>query len=91
MYAKKADLAEDPVDKGRMLYVLGQVYDRELRDVAKAIETYQGILDIDPNELPAIQALDRLYGQAERWYDLLGNLERQVELSESTGETVGLK
>jgi tetratricopeptide (TPR) repeat protein len=91
VYAKKADLAEDPDDKKRMLYVLAQVYDRELGDVAKAIETYQGILDLDADELPAIQSLDRLYGQAERWYDLLGNLERQVELAESTGETVALK
>ncbi|MEO8551555.1 MAG: tetratricopeptide repeat protein, partial [Kofleriaceae bacterium] len=42
-------------------------------------------------ELPAIQSLDRLYGQAERWDDLLSNLERQVELADNTGETVGLK
>ncbi|MGN6110824.1 MAG: tetratricopeptide repeat protein [Kofleriaceae bacterium] len=91
VYAKKADLAEDPADKKRMLYVLAQVYDRELGDVAKAIETYQGILDLDADELPAIQSLDRLYGQAERWYDLLGNLERQVELAENTSETVALK
>src|SRR5690242_15226054 len=91
IYAKKADLAEDPADKKQMLYVLGQVYDRELGDVAKSIETYQAILDLDADELPAIQALDRLYGQAERWYDLLGNLERQVELAESTGEMVALK
>jgi tetratricopeptide (TPR) repeat protein len=91
VYAKKADLAEDPGDKKRMLYVLAQVYDRELGDVPKAIETYQGILDLDADELPAIQSLDRLYGQAERWYDLLGNLERQVELADATGETVALK
>ena len=91
VYAKKADLAEDPEDKKAMLYVLAQVYDRELGDVAKAIETYQGILDIDADQLPAIQSLDRLYGQAERWYDLLANLERQVELAETTGETVALK
>jgi tetratricopeptide (TPR) repeat protein len=91
IYAKKADLAEDPADKKAMLYVLAQVHDRELGDVAKAIETYQGILDLDADELPAIQSLDRLLGQAERWYDLLANLERQVELSETTGETVALK
>jgi len=91
IYAKKADLADDPNDKKSMLYVLAQVYDRELGDVGKAIETYTAILDIDADELPAIQSLDRLYGQAERWYDLLANLERQVELAESTGETVALK
>ncbi|MBA3458412.1 MAG: tetratricopeptide repeat protein, partial [Deltaproteobacteria bacterium] len=91
VYAKKADLAEDPADKKAMLYVLAQVYDRELGDVGKAIETYLGILDLDADELPAIQSLDRLFGQAERWYDLLANLERQVELSETGGETVALK
>src|SRR5207244_7130653 len=52
IYAKKADLAEDPADKKQMLYVLGQVYDRELGDVGKAIETYQAILDLDADELP---------------------------------------
>src|SRR5262249_36168619 len=41
--------------------------------------------------LDAIQALDRLYGQAERWYDLLQILEREVDLSQTTGETVILK
>lgn len=91
IYTKKADLAEDPDDKKRMLYVLGQVYDRELGDAGRAIDTYQAILDVEPDEVPAIQALDRLYGQAERWYDLLANLERQVELAETTGEAVGLK
>lgn len=91
IYAKKAELAADPGDKKQMLFVLGQVYDRELGDVARAIETYQAILDLDPEELQAIQALDRLYGQAGRWYDLMSILEREVELSGSTGETVALK
>ncbi|GAB4564002.1 MAG: hypothetical protein Tsb0020_13700 [Haliangiales bacterium] len=91
VYAKKVDLLDYPEDKKQMLHVLGQVYDQELGDVAKAIETYQAILDIDPDELAAIQQLDRLYSAAERWYDLLQNLERQVELAESMGEIVGLK
>lgn len=91
IYAKKAELAEDPDEKKQVLYVLAQVHDREIGDVGKAIETYQNILDLDPNELPAIQSLDRLYGQAERWYELLGNLERQVELAEHAPEVAALK
>jgi tetratricopeptide (TPR) repeat protein len=74
-----------------MLFVLGQVYDRELKDLTRAIETYQTILDLDPEDVTAIQALDRLYQQAGRWYDLLQILEREVELSSSSGETVSLK
>ncbi|HTM19059.1 MAG TPA: tetratricopeptide repeat protein [Kofleriaceae bacterium] len=91
IYAKKAELAEDPGDKRQLLLVLGQVYDVELKDVAKAIETYQAILDLNQDDLDAILALDRLYGQGERWYEQLQNLERQVELADSSGEIVGLK
>jgi golgin subfamily B member 1 len=91
IYAKKAEHAGSPEERKQMLFVLGQVYDRELGDVGKAIETYQAILDLDRDDLAAIQSLDRLYGQAARWYDLLGILEREVELSHSTSETVALK
>ncbi|HEX8950866.1 MAG TPA: tetratricopeptide repeat protein, partial [Polyangia bacterium] len=91
VYSKKAELASQPEDKKQMLFVLGQVYDRELKDLTRAIETYQTILDLDPEDVTAIQALDRLYQQAGRWYDLLQILEREVELSSSTGETVSLK
>ncbi|MFI5290123.1 MAG: tetratricopeptide repeat protein, partial [Polyangia bacterium] len=91
VYSKKAELATAPDEKKQMLFVLGQVYDRELQDSARAIETYQGILDLDPEDVTAIQALDRLYQHTGRWYDLLQILEREVELSSSTGETVSLK
>src|SRR5262249_23318168 len=91
IYTRKAEHAASPDERKQMLFVLGQVYDRELGDVPKAIETYQAILDIDRDDLNAIQALDRLYGQAGRWYDLLQILEREVELAETTGEMVALK
>src|SRR5438477_3314652 len=74
-----------------MLFVLGQVYDRELKDGTRAIETYQSILDLDHEDVTAIQALDRLYVETGRWYDLLQILEREVELSDSSAETVSLK
>jgi len=74
------------VRKKERLFVLGQVYDRELQDAARAIETYTSILDMDPDDLDALQALDRLYLQTERWYDLLNVLERQTELSSSAAE-----
>src|SRR5260370_25059114 len=87
VYAKKAELATTPDEKKEMLFVLGQVYDRELKDATRAIETYQTILDLDHEDVTAIQALDRLYQQTSRWYDLLQILEREGELSSSTGDT----
>src|SRR5438552_620612 len=91
VYAKKAELATTPDEKKQMLFVLGQVYDRELKDSTRAIEVYQSILDLDPEDSTAIQALDRLYQATSRWYDLLQILEREVDLSMATGETVSLK
>ena len=74
-----------------MLFVLGQVYDRELGDPERAIETYSSIMDLDPEDYDAAQALDRLYQQTGRWYDLLAVLERQTELAPSPAEVVSLR
>jgi tetratricopeptide (TPR) repeat protein len=82
VYQRKTELAANPEDRRRALHVLGQVHDRELGDVERAIDTYQAILDIDPTDYDAIQALDRLYGQAARWHDQLQILERAVEVAD---------
>ena len=74
-----------------MLFVLGQVYDRELGDPERAVETYSSIMDLDPEDYDAAQALDRLYQQLERWYDLLAVLDRQTELAPSPAEVVSLR
>ena len=91
IYGKKAELAQNPAEKKQMLFVLGQVYDRELDDPERAIETYTSIMDLDPDDFDAAQALDRLYLQTERWYDLLAVLERQTELAPSPAEVVSLR
>jgi tetratricopeptide (TPR) repeat protein len=91
VYSKKADLAPNATEKKQMLFVLGQVYDRELNDPERAIETYSSIMDLDPDDYDAAQALDRLYLQTQRWYDLLAVLERQTELAPSPAEVVSLK
>jgi tetratricopeptide (TPR) repeat protein len=53
VYAKKAELATTPVEKKQMLFVLGQVYDRELGDPERAVETYSSIMDLDPEDYDA--------------------------------------
>jgi tetratricopeptide (TPR) repeat protein len=90
VYAKKVELTTDPAEKIRMLFELGATYDRELHNPERAIECYTAILDIDPDEFQALLALDRLYVQTERWYDLHSVLERETELTPSAGEVVSL-
>jgi tetratricopeptide (TPR) repeat protein len=91
VYAKKAELAQTPAEKKQMLFVLGQVYDRELDDPERAVETYSSIMDLDPEDYDAAQALDRLFLKTGRWYDLLAVLERQTELAPAPAEVVSLR
>jgi tetratricopeptide (TPR) repeat protein len=91
VYAKKAELATTTAEKKQMLFVLGQVYDRELDDPERAVETYSSIIDLDPEDYDAAQALDRLFVKTGRWYDLLAVLERQTELAPSPAEVVSLR
>jgi len=85
VYSKKAELATHPDEKKEMLFRPREVYDRELKDATRAIETYQSILDLDQKDVTAIQATRSPVPADVRWYDLLQILEREVELSSSTG------
>ena len=91
IFARKVELCEEVDDKKQILYRLGALHVEQLADVDRAIETFQGVLDLDPDDLTAIRSLDALYQQAARWYDLLQVLERQVELAGPSPDAVNLK
>ena len=91
IYRRKTELAPEPEHRAHWLHLLGQVYDQKLGDVEHAIETYQAILDLQQADYHAIQALDRLFGQAERWSDQLSILERAVEVAPVREEKTELR
>lgn len=88
VYQRRVDLVVDPDDKKRVLYQMGAVWERELKDVPKAIETYQRVLEIDPADLTALGRLDVLYQASSNWTELLGILQRESELCSDPGETI---
>ncbi|HGG57955.1 MAG TPA: tetratricopeptide repeat protein, partial [Nannocystis exedens] len=82
IYRRKVELSvTEPETQRQVLHVLGQVYEERLADFERAMETYEQVLDLEPHDYDAILALDRLYGQAERWPDQLQILQRAVELN----------
>ncbi|MGB1012873.1 MAG: tetratricopeptide repeat protein, partial [Nannocystaceae bacterium] len=83
VYRRKAELADDLEIRRQTLHALGAVFDQKLESVEQAIETYQSILDLESFDYAAIQCLDRLFGQAERWPDQLQILERAVEVTDN--------
>jgi tetratricopeptide (TPR) repeat protein len=80
-YGQKADIASEPDEKKSLYIEIGSVYEHRLRQIDKAIDTYQRILEIDPEDRPALERLDVLYQSTERNEELLSVLEREADLA----------
>ncbi|MES1178847.1 MAG: tetratricopeptide repeat protein [Myxococcales bacterium] len=88
VYSKKADLVLDTDEKKLIFYQVGAVYERELSDVNRAIDTYQKVLELDPDDLTALSRLDVLYQTAGNWQELLSILQHEAELTPDPTEAV---
>ncbi|MDQ3031105.1 MAG: hypothetical protein M3Y87_01715 [Myxococcota bacterium] len=91
IYTKKADVVVDPDEKKRLYLEVGAVYERELSDGIKAIDSYQRILEIDPDDLMAIGRLDSLYQAAGNWQELRSILEREADLASDPNEVISYR
>jgi tetratricopeptide (TPR) repeat protein len=91
VYERKADIVFDPDDKKRIYVEMGAVYEREIGDVDKAIDTYQRILEIDPDDLTAIGRLDALYQASGNWEELRSILEREADLAADPEEVISYR
>ncbi|MBI4956957.1 MAG: tetratricopeptide repeat protein [Myxococcales bacterium] len=87
-YNQKVELVLDPDERKRIYYQAGAVHERELGDVRNAIDTYQRVLEIDPDDLEALGRLDVLYQQAEDWSELLTVLQREADLAGDPAESI---
>jgi golgin subfamily B member 1 len=91
VYAKRADIVTSPGEKKAMYAEIGTVYERELRDNARAIDSYQRILEVDPDDRTAIARLDALYLATGNYRELLSVLEREVDLTIDPYEAVSYR
>ena len=91
VYTAKADIVGDPEERKRLYIEVGAVYERELKDNDKAIDSYQRILEIDPDDLMALSRLDQLYQATENWQELLSVLEREADLAGDPNEVISYR
>jgi len=87
-YTKKVDLVFDPEEKKLIYYQMGAVYEREIGDVSRAIDTYQRVLELDPDDLQALGRLDVLYQASGEWAELLTVLQHESELTMDAAEAI---
>jgi tetratricopeptide (TPR) repeat protein len=65
-----ADAALDPNEKATALYRAGQVLEEILQDLDAAADIYARALAVVPDHAFSLEALERLYAQADRWTEL---------------------
>lgn len=87
-YAQKVELILDTEEKKLIYYQVGAVHERELQDIPRAIDTYQKVLELDPDDLTALGRLDVLYQAAGNWQELLAVLTHEAELTADVEEAV---
>ncbi len=73
------------LDKARLLYDLGVLYQDELEDEAQATEVLGRVLDLDPEHVPAAERLVTLHERAGRWAALEPVLEMLARKADRAG------
>ncbi|HVJ90714.1 MAG TPA: tetratricopeptide repeat protein, partial [Labilithrix sp.] len=91
IYEKRRELSTDHDEKRQISYEIAKLYETEVKDLDRAIDTYNGVLEDEPTDAHALKALDVLYGQLERWEPYVDTLRRRIELDVNEGELVDLK
>ena len=64
---------------------MGQVFEEELRDLDRAIESYNDVLGVEPDHPEALAGLARLYEETEQWdraVEIMGRLVSVVDAKE---------
>ncbi|RMG14254.1 MAG: tetratricopeptide repeat protein, partial [Deltaproteobacteria bacterium] len=77
---KEAALTKDPKERVAVLFRLGQLATEKLDAPDRAAGVYEQVLELEPEHLPSIRALEHLYAEAEKWELLAENLRRQIAL-----------
>ncbi|MCA9607671.1 MAG: tetratricopeptide repeat protein, partial [Myxococcales bacterium] len=70
---------------------VAQIYFIQLGDVDNAIARYRIVLEVDQAHVQAVEALDQLYEQTERWAELAEILQLEVQLAPSSDEILNLQ
>ncbi|MCZ7678449.1 MAG: hypothetical protein M5U28_06630 [Sandaracinaceae bacterium] len=70
---------------------VAQIYFIQVGDVDSAIARYRTVLEADDQHAQAIEALDQLYEQTERWSDLAEILQKEAQLAPSPEDVLSFQ
>jgi tetratricopeptide (TPR) repeat protein len=85
-----ADQGMDSEEITRLRLEVGRLWDERLNEPARAIEAYNKVRDLEPRNLLALRALERLYERTNQSDRYLEALEQQLDADIADHEKIGL-
>lgn len=82
------EMTDDPEEKAEIYVSLGDLCENHLGATKKGIEHYQTAHQYHPHNLAALQALERVYREQEKWRELLGILRHRSDALQGEPEEV---
>lgn len=89
LYKYRLEATSEPKLRGKILERCALLCKEELKDYEQAIQYYGGMLQIAPNDLAVLHAMEELYSQTGNWQHLADVVKRQVPLIQDNKEKAG--
>jgi tetratricopeptide (TPR) repeat protein len=86
LLARRARLSDDPQQATALRREVAELYAGPIRDTERAVQSYRELLDFEPNDLGAREALEVIFERGERWRDLEEALRSRLDVAVSSDE-----
>lgn len=91
VYERQVGLTTDSEEAIGLLTKIANIWEEQFRDLEGSAKTLIRVLEIDPEHLPTVKSLERIWREAEDWEHLIEAKERHVELTKDPQEVVALQ
>jgi len=69
---------------------IGELYEKELDDLAQATRNYEAAVALNPQSSSALRGLDRIFNRTGKYAELVANLQQQLALTGTPRQTITL-
>jgi len=83
---RMAELESDPRLRAKYYHTIAVIQRDRLEDPDRALDHFNRVLDIDPTQLAAFEAIDKLCTQGRSWKQLESNYARMIKRLPQEGE-----
>ena len=90
LYERAVDAAKDPETKITYLFKIGRLHEDALDSPSAGLSAYRRVLEVDPEHVGALHAMQRAAERAGRYKDLVLALELESKIVKDAEEQVAL-